>query len=154
MVDERLNMKRSDSTTLKQGITSNAGDTVIENRWQALRKYTDAYINKKSKTKGIGKIISGLLTSPDYSLKDFKAIIVNGYKKNVSLWKEILHLDLSAKLANVKIPYSIIQGETDVVASTTLVRNIVSDSGNNNLTLDIIKKQRAHSGKRNDGCCF
>jgi pimeloyl-ACP methyl ester carboxylesterase len=112
-----------------------------------LRKYTDAYINKKSKNEGIGKIISGLLTSPDYSLRDFKAIIVNGYKKNVSLWKEILHLDLSAELANVKIPYSIIQGETDVVASTTLVRNIVSASENNNLTLDIIKNNGHIPGK-------
>jgi pimeloyl-ACP methyl ester carboxylesterase len=112
-----------------------------------LRKYTDAYINKKSKNEGIWKIISGLLISPDYGLRDFKAIIINGYKKNISLWKEILHLDLSAKLANVKIPYSIIQGETDVVASTTLVRNTVLTCGNNNLTLDIIKNNGHIPGK-------
>ena len=30
-------------------------------------------------------MIKGLLTSPDYSLKDFKAIMVNGYMKNNNL---------------------------------------------------------------------
>lgn len=29
----------------------------------------------------MGKIIGGLLTSPDYSFKDFKAMVINGYIK-------------------------------------------------------------------------
>lgn len=37
----------------------------------------------------------GLIISPDYKMKDFKAIMVNGYMKNTSLWKEIVGLNLS-----------------------------------------------------------
>lgn len=50
----------------------------------ALRKYTDAYQNKIGVKAPMGPIIKGLLTSPDYRMKDFKAIMVNGYLKNTS----------------------------------------------------------------------
>ena len=106
----------------------------------ALRKYTDAYQNKAGVKAPMGPIIRGLMTSPDYSLKDLKAVMVNGYRKNTSLWNEILRIDLSGQLRNVEIPYVILQGETDIVASTETVKNLTADSGNANLSCRVIPK--------------
>jgi hypothetical protein len=104
----------------------------------ALRKYTDAYQNKKGQKAPMGTIIKGLLTSPDYSMKDFKAIMVNGYTKNISLWKEITQINLSGQLRNVEVPYIILQGDTDIVASTKLVKELVDSSNNANLSCRIV----------------
>jgi len=104
----------------------------------ALRKYTDAYQNKTGEKAPMGTIIKGLLTSPDYKLKDFKAIMINGYRKNTSLWKEIVHINLSEQLRNVKIPYIILQGDTDIVASTKTVKELVDDSNNTNLSCRVV----------------
>ena len=41
----------------------------------SLRKYTNAYQNKIGAKAPMGPIIKGLLTSPDYKMKDFKAIL-------------------------------------------------------------------------------
>ena len=92
----------------------------------------------------MGPIIKGLLTSPDYHFNDFKAIMINGYQKNFSLWREILQIDLSGILENVQIPYVILQGDTDLVASaSTLVRN----SGNPNLQCEIVEDSGHMPGK-------
>ncbi len=104
-----------------------------------LTRYTDAYNNKKCKKAPMGKMIMGLMTSPDYSFMDFKAVVDNGYKGNVSLWHEILKIDLTETLSLVKIPYCIIQGETDIVASTNAVKNIVDNSDNENLSCIVVK---------------
>lgn len=105
----------------------------------SLRKHTDAYQNKTGAKAPIWPILKGLLTSPDYSFQDFKAIMVNGYRKNHSLWKEILRIDLSETLSKVEIPYVILQGDTDIVASTKTVQELVSASGNDNLKLQIVE---------------
>lgn len=105
----------------------------------ALRKYTDAYQNKKGQKAPMGTIIKGLLTSPDYSMKDFKAIMVNGYTKNISLWKEITQINLSGQLRNIEVPYIILQGDTDIVASTKLVKELVDSSNNANLSCRIVE---------------
>ena len=86
----------------------------------------------------MGFIIKGLLTSPDYKFKDFKAIMVNGYMKNNSLWNEILRLDLTQTLNNIEVPYIILQGDTDVVASTKIVEEFLEFSNNDNLKLHIV----------------
>ena len=104
-----------------------------------LTKYTDAYNNKNCKKAPMGKIIMGLMTSPDYSFMDFKAVVDNGYKGNVSLWHEILKIDLTDTLNNVKIPYYIIQGETDIVASTNVVKELVGNSENENLSCIVVE---------------
>ncbi len=104
----------------------------------ALRKYTDAYQNKTGEKAPMGTIIKGLLTSPDYTMKDFKAIMVNGYRKNTSLWNEILRLNLSEQLRSVEIPYIILQGDTDIVASTKTVKELVAGSNNTNLTCNVV----------------
>ncbi len=105
----------------------------------ALRKYTDAYQNKAGAKAPMGSIIKGLLRSPDYKLKDFKAIMINGYMKNNSLWKEILRLDLSGPLSNVEIPYLILQGDTDIVASTNTVKKLIEQNNNPNLKCVVVK---------------
>lgn len=104
----------------------------------ALRKYTNAYQNRIGKKAPIGTIIKGLLTSPDYKIKDFKAIMVNGYMKNTSLWKEILQIDLTEQLKDVRVPYIILQGDTDIVASTNLVKELVLGSNNTNLDCKVV----------------
>lgn len=86
----------------------------------------------------LGPIIRGLLTSPDYKLKDFIAIMMNGYMKNSSLWREILRLDLTEALNKIEVPYIILQGDTDIVASTQTVKELVAISNNVNLKLHII----------------
>lgn len=104
----------------------------------SLRKYTNAYQNKIGAKAPMGPIIKGLLTSPDYKMKDFKAIMVNGYIKNTSLWKEILRINLTEQLKKVEIPYIILQGDTDIVASTQTVHELVSTSSNTNLRYKIV----------------
>lgn len=105
----------------------------------SIRKYTEGYFNKNGKQAPMGTMIRGLLTSPDYRLKDFKAVMVNGYLNNVSLWKEILKLDLSETLKRVEIPYMIVQGDTDIVASTKTVKELVESSGNPCLKYSIVE---------------
>lgn len=104
----------------------------------ALRKYTDAYQNKTGKKAPMGSVIKGLLTSPDYTMKDFKAIMINGYMKNTSLWKEILQINLTEQLRNTEIPYLILQGDTDIVASTKLVKELIDNSNNSNLSCRVV----------------
>lgn len=104
----------------------------------SLRKYTNAYQNKIGVKAPMGSIIKGLLTSPDYKFKDFKAIMVNGYMKNNSLWKEILRIDLSEILGGVEIPYLLLQGDTDIVASTQTAKSLVSNCNNPNLRIQVI----------------
>lgn len=104
----------------------------------ALRKYTNAYQNKIGKKAPMGTIVKGLLMSPDYKMKDFKAIMVNGYMKNTSLWKEIIHINLTEQLKSVQIPYIILQGDTDIVASTKSVEELVNSSNNANLQCKVV----------------
>ena len=104
----------------------------------SLRKYTNAYQNKIGAKAPMCSIIKGLLTSPDYKFKDFKAIMVNGYMKNNSLWKEILRIDLSEILGGVEIPYLLLQGDTDIVASTQTAKSLVSNCNNPNLRIQVI----------------
>ncbi len=104
-----------------------------------LTKYTDAYNNKKCKKAPMGEIIMGLITSPDYTFKDFRAVMDNGYKGNRSIWNELLKIDLTETLSSVKIPYRIIQGETDIVASTSVVEQLVAQSDNENLSCTVVK---------------
>lgn len=104
-----------------------------------LRKYTDAYQNKIGAKAPTLSIIKGLLISPDYKFKDFKALIINGYLKNMSLWNEILKIDLTDQLQDVKIPYIILQGDTDIISSTRLVEKLVDESNNSNLECIVVE---------------
>ena len=109
---------------------------------KSLQKYTDGYFNHNGKRPPMGPMILGMLTSPDYKLRDFKAVVQNGYTRNpnflLKLWKELLSLDLSAALRKASVPCHILQGETDIVATTEFVQQLVNSAGNSNLTCEIV----------------
>ncbi len=109
--------------------TSEDGKTIM--KW--VNKYTDGYQSKSGGKTPMGKIIGGLLTSPDYSFKDFKAMVINGYIKNTSLMKELIKIDLSETLQKITIPYYILQGYTDLVTPTKIISEFIKKSENNNL---------------------
>lgn len=143
--DEVINALESSSVPkkkleiIKNASSEKANPKVLQTINSCLTKYTEAYNNKQCKKAPLGSIIFGLMTSPDYSFADFRAVVDNGYRNNVSLWEEILKIDLSSVLTSVKIPYHIIQGETDIVASTKTVIEAVDGSDNENLTYDVVK---------------
>ena len=105
-----------------------------------IRKYTNGYQNKEGQQAPMGTIIKGLLTSPDYSFKDFKAIMVNGTAKSKLLWPQLLDLDLRDELATVTVSFYVVQGDTDIVTSTSAVEEVVKQSGNENLHFEVIEK--------------
>lgn len=112
-----------------------------------IRKYTNGYQNREDDSAPIAPVIKGLLTSPDYSFKDFKAIMINNCMKSERLWSELLAIDLSEILINISVPYYILQGDTDVVASTTNVTHLVKRANNLNLHCNIVKNSGHIPGK-------
>ncbi len=114
-------------------------DANLKKLYKLLNKYTDAYNNKNAKPAPVGKIVKGLITSPDYSFKDFKAIVKNGYRQNKILWRELLQLDLTAELAQVCVKYLILQGDTDIITSTKNVLAAAQNSNNENVTVRVVK---------------
>lgn len=104
-----------------------------------IRKYTEGYVCRSGKKVSVFGMLKGLLSSPDYKLKDFSAVMINGYMKNSSLINELLDIDLSGVLSGIKIPYKIIQGDTDIVTSTKAIEKYVSQSENANIKLTVIK---------------
>lgn len=113
-------------------------DKNLKQLYKLLTKYTNAYYNKNAKRAPIGKIVFGLLTSPDYSFKDFQAIMKNGYAHNTTLWKELLNIDLTPLLGKVQTKYMILQGETDIITSTAEILKTVDNCNNKNVAVKII----------------
>lgn len=113
----------------------------------SVRKHTDGNFCKKGEKVSMGPIIRGLLTSPDYRFKDFKAIMINGTATSTRLWPELLRMDLTEELKNVGIPYYIIQGDTDIVTSTKDVQQVVADVHNPHVSCQVIVNQGHMPGK-------
>ncbi len=103
-----------------------------------IRKYTDGYNNKASKSAPVGDIIKGLLSGPDYRFKDFIAIFKNGYAKNASLLREMASTDLSGLFNEITFPYFIFQGETDIVTDTESVVKLVEGLNNQNVSCSVL----------------
>lgn len=118
-------------SVIKQSDEYSIEDLKIITGW--IRKYTEGYQSKKGGKSPFGKIIRGFLSSPDYSLKDFKAIVLNGFMKNKSILEELIGVDLSEALRKVQVPYMILQGDTDIVTSTKILSSFIESAGNNNL---------------------
>lgn len=112
-----------------------------------VRKYTDGYNNKKGESAPAGPIIRGLLTSPDYSFGNFKSIIINGTATSTRLWPELLKMDLTRELTQVKVPYYILQGDTDIITSTEDVKKTIESSGNPYLHCQIVADSGHIPGK-------
>lgn len=120
----------------------------------SIRKYTDGYFNKKGEHSPIGSMIRGLFTSPDYRLKDIKAVAVNGTATSTRLWPELLKMDLTEELLQVSIPYYILQGDTDIVTSTESIGRAIALSGNPNLHCQIIANSGHIPGKEGIDAVF
>ncbi len=114
-------------------------DKNLKTLYKLLNKYTNAYTNKTSKPAPVGKIVKGLLTSPDYTFKDFKAVALNGYRFNKTLWRELLNLNLTPRLSELKIKYLLLQGDSDIITSTQYVLNAAKSCNNQNVTVKVIK---------------
>lgn len=104
-----------------------------------LRKYTNAFTNRNAPPAPVGEIIKGLLTSPDYSFKDFKAVVKNGYRYNKTLLLDHLNTDLTPLLSKVQVRYVMLQGDTDVITSTKNVLDAVEKCNNDNVSVRVIK---------------
>lgn len=144
---EKTKISKSKLETIKGTKSENASPKELQLVFTSIQKYTESWHNKKGTPATMGSIIKGLLTSPDYRFKDFKAMMINGYQKNRSLWNEILQIDLSDTLKNVQIPYVILQGDTDIVASTSTVKTLVQNNSNSNLQCEIVKNSGHMPGK-------
>lgn len=113
----------------------------------SIRKYTDGYFNKKGEQTPAGPVIRGLLTSPDYRFKDFRAVMINGTATGTRLWPELLKMDLTGELLEVGIPYYILQGDTDIVTSTADIQRTVELSDNPHLHCQVIADSGHIPGK-------
>ena len=136
---EKSNIPKKKLDIIQNTNSENASSKELQLISSCLTKYTDAYNNKNGRKSPMFSVIKGLLTSPDYKFKDFKAIMVNGYMGNNSLWNELLKIDLTDTLSGVKIPYIIIQGDTDIVASTKRAKELIENSSNSNLKFCEVK---------------
>ncbi len=114
-------------------------DKNLKTLYRLLRKHTDAYINKNAKPAPMGRIVKGLLTSPDYKFKDFKAVMKNGCAGNTKLWRELLSLDLTDLLGGVRVRYLLLQGDTDAVTSTEYALEAVKNCNNKNVSVKVVK---------------
>lgn len=111
----------------------------LQKRFKYINEYTNGYINKNGEPLKIGEIAKGLFTSPDYRLRDFFAVVKNGYQGNESLIREVLSIDLSKELCDIRIPYFIIQGDTDLVTSTKTVCEAAQNCGNEKIGIKIVE---------------
>lgn len=144
---EKTKISKSKLEIIKGTKSENASPKKLQLVFTSIQKYTESWQNKKGTPAPMGPIIKGLLTSPDYRFKDFKVMMINGYQKNHSLWNEILQIDLSDTLKNVQIPYVMLQGDTDIVASTSKVKILVQNNSNSNLQCEIVENSGHMPGK-------
>lgn len=105
-----------------------------------IRKYTSGYTGESVEKESMGSVIKGYFTSPDYKLRDCKAMFINGYLKNKSLMEELMTVDLRTELLSVSVPYTIIQGSLDIVTPTRYIREFLADNENENVKLVIVDK--------------
>lgn len=108
-----------------------------------LGKYTEGYFAKGS---GLIDYLDDILASvfsPDYRLQDVRALFSNDYRENQSLINELIAADIRPVLERISRPYTIIQGEKDLVTSTKEVERLMETTTNPNLRL-IILPNSAH----------
>lgn len=138
-------LEKSDLPTKKMKkvkviLTNGPSENGLQFLTGCIRKYTNGYQNKEGSQAPVGEVIKGLLTSPDYTLKDFKAIMINGTAKSTLLWPQLLAIDLTKELATVEKPYYILQGDTDIVTNTGLLMEVVDGADNSFLHYEVVEK--------------
>lgn len=128
---------RQELSELKKKSTHTTNEAQKVTGW--IQKYTEGYNCKSGENAPLLTIIAGILTSPDYKFKDFKAMVINGHLKNNSLKSELFNIDLRADLEKITIPYTILQGSTDIVTSTTNIQKFVTNLNKPNISCKIIQ---------------
>ncbi len=123
-----------------------AKNALLISKW--VRKYTEGYVNKSEPKAPLWPLVKGLLTSPDYRPRDVLAVMVNGCGKSKRLIEDLTRVDLRSELLHVRVPYHILQGQTDVVTSTRQAVALVEKCGNPLLTCTVIPNA-AHMPGRN-----
>lgn len=103
-----------------------------------IRENTEGYISKKGKRMSMVALMMRFFMSPDYRLKDYLAVIINRTAGDMRLWAELLRMDLTEELRGVKVPYYILQGDTDIVASTSEVEGVMAAADNENLHCEVV----------------
>ncbi|MBE5875901.1 MAG: alpha/beta hydrolase [Lachnospiraceae bacterium] len=136
---EKAGLSKNKMDIVKRLTPDNFNDKDMQLLSGSIRKYTNGYNNEAGRKAPMGAIIRGLLTSPDYSFKDFKAIMINGTASSTCLWKELLSIDLTKELSKVEVPYHILQGDTDIVTSTSDIVRLVSTVDNSYLHCYIVE---------------
>lgn len=110
-------------------------------------KYTEGYQSKAGEKYLLGKIFYRILSSPDYTLKDFLALKKNGYSSNKSILLDMMNIDLSDVLCNIQIPYLILQGDTDLITSTNMISTFKESIQNDNILIHRIPNSSHNPSK-------
>lgn len=106
-------------------------------RW--LMRYTEAYFAKGSGVMDYMDLVLGAFISPDYRFADAKALFKNGYGKDTEhLVHDLVAMDLTPILDRITVPYTILQGEKDLVTSTQAIRQYFEKTKNPNLRFEVI----------------
>ena len=113
-------------------------DSDIADMGNLIKKCTDGYHNPNGGKTPVGKFVVGMLTSPDYHLKDFKAVFDNGTHRKPIIIRQLMDIDMRDTLAKIKLPYLIVQGSSDLVTSTNTIRDYLSECPNENIRFKVI----------------
>lgn len=137
---ESSKLSSKEKTRLSK-IKSKDNHSFNEATWimKMIRKHTEGYQCKTGEKISLFPILMGLMTSPDYKLKDFKAVVINGYAKNKSLIEELISVDLQNEFKQISIPYIILQGSTDIVTSTKTIKDFLFQNQFAHITCKVIE---------------
>ena len=113
----------------------------------SIRKYTKGYIDPQD-APPIWPVVWGMLTSPDYRFRDFRAVMHNGYTGLDAPFRCLLNLDLQEQLQKTQIPYHIIQGGSDLITPAGIAEQVVESCGNPNLTMEVVPGSGHFFGER------
>lgn len=111
----------------------------MRNYCSYIQKYTQGYMVKRTHILSFKKQLKDYLGSKDYTIKNVIAIMINGTLNCLTLWKEMVNVDLKEELLNTKVNYHIFQGDHDIVTSTMQVKQLMKLNNNNKLSYEIIE---------------
>lgn len=98
--------------------------------------HTDGYITG---IPPVGDMIVDFITSMDYTWGDRMAVLSNDISGNDAFVEPLLSLDLHDTLENIQVPYRIVQGEKDLVTSTSKMIMFMEETENPNLSLEVVE---------------
>lgn len=142
----RCNLKKEERQVLEQVMKSDNCD--LESRmkvYSLIGKYTNGYFykDKSESSSKMYKLTLEMFFSPDYTLTDAYNALIGGNKNvqmNSTIFNEMFNTDLSKEFSELKVPYLILQGKDDTIASTSTVQALASHSNNPNLKVKVFDK--------------